>query len=422
MPQLIAWAAIGTAFAAALLYVALGLPRLPRRLAIAITLAACLVWFVLLWLAAWPGAAGGFIPLVALAAGHLGYLAGRGSARRVPPAARPTSRPAPASSAPESVSAPASVAPTTRHPERTTLGRYQIDRELGRGAMGAVYLGHDPKIGRQVAIKTMALAREFDGTELAEARERFFREAETAGRLQHRDIVTIFDAGEDQELAYIAMEYLRGHDLQGHTQPAQLLPVPHVLQIVARVADALAYAHSQGVVHRDVKPANVMVDPDRNTVKVTDFGIARITDSSRTRTGMVLGTPSFMSPEQMAGNRVDGRSDLYSLGVMLFQLLTGRLPHRADSMAKLMFEIANAPAPDVRTLRPELPQTLADVVALALEKRPEVRYGDGRELARDLRAVCGMLEPAPAEPLPDDAPPPGTDDPFAATAPYRRPD
>jgi serine/threonine-protein kinase len=415
-----AWSAIGAAFVAALLHVALGLPRLPRRLALVLTAALCAAWLALLWLTAWPGAAG-LLPLVALVAGHLGYLAGRGSARRVPPAVRTAPASAARIAAP---SAPASVAPTTRHPERTTLGRYQIDRELGRGAMGAVYLGHDPTIGRQVAIKTMALAREFDGTELAEARERFFREAETAGRLQHRDIVTIFDAGEDQELAYIAMEFLRGRDLSRHTQPASLLPVPHVLQIVARVADALAYAHSQGVVHRDVKPANVMVDAAANTVKVTDFGIARIADSSRTRTGMVLGTPSFMSPEQMAGHRVDGRSDLYSLGVMLFQLLTGQLPHRAESMARLMFEIANASAPDVRTLRPELPQALADVVALALEKRPEVRYGDGREMAKDLRAVLAMLQPASsaAAGAPHEPPPPGAGDPFAATAPYRRPD
>ncbi len=407
-----AWAAIGAAFLAALCWVALGLPRLPRRLALAITLALGTAWLALLWLAAWPGAAGGFIPLVALAAGHLGYLAGRGSARRVPPAVRPGPPPAPRASA----AAPVPASPTAR----ATLGRYRIDRELGRGAMGAVYLGHDPATGRQVAIKTMALAREFDGAGLAEARERFFREAETAGRLQHPDIVAILEAGEDQELAYIAMEYLRGHDLQAHTQPARLLPVPQVLRIVARVADALAYAHSQGVVHRDVKPANVMIDPPRDAVKVTDFGIARITDSSRTRTGMVLGTPSFMSPEQMAGSRADGRSDLYSLGVMLFQLLTGQLPHRADSMARLLSEIANAPAPDVRTLRPELPQALADVVALALEKRPEVRYGDGRELAQDLRAVCGMLEP-PATGA-GEPPPPGTDGPSAAAGTYRRPD
>jgi len=289
--------------------------------------------------------------------------------------------------------------------------------------MGAVYLGHDPKIGRQVAIKTMALSQEFDGAELVEARARFFREAETAGRLQHRDIVTIFDAGEDQDLAYIAMEYLKGHDLQRHTSVADLLPVPMVLNIVARVADALAYAHSQGVVHRDIKPANVMIDPSEDSVKVTDFGIARITDSSRTRTGMVLGTPSFMSPEQMAGRRVDGRSDLYSLGVMLFQLLTGHLPHAADSMAKLMYQIANDPAPDVRTLRPDLPVTLANVVALSLEKRPEVRYAEGRQFAEDLRTIAGGLVPeAGVLPATSGHVTPPKSDGFAATVKLSRSD
>ena len=303
---------------------------------------------------------------------------------------------------PQSVTGDSTVAvdsvaggPLTRT-ERTMLGRYRIDRELGRGAMGMVYLGNDPQLGRQVAIKTMALAREFEGVELVEARARFFREAEMAGRLQHRDIVTIYDAGEDQDLAYIAMEFVKGRDLLQHTLPGRLLPVPTVLQTVARVAQALAYAHTQGVVHRDIKPANVMIDPASDIVKVTDFGIARITDASRTRTGMVLGTPSFMSPEQMAGRRVDGRSDLYSLGVMLFQLLTGALPHASESMATLMYEIANQPAPDVRSLRPGLPEALANIVALALEKRPEVRYSDGKALAADLLAVAAGMATRPA--------------------------
>src|SRR5206468_1467284 len=200
------------------------------------------------------------------------------------------------------------------------------------------------------------------------ARARFFREAEMAGRLHHRDIVAIFDAGEEAGLAFIAMEYVKGHDLLRHTLPGKLLPVPVVLDTLARVALALAYAHTQGVVHRDVKPANVMIDPDSGAIKVTDFGIASITNACRTRTGMVLGTPSFMSPEQMAGRRVDGRTDLYSLGVMLFQLLTVRLPHTADSMAKLTYQIANDTAPGIRTIRPDLPDAPANVVALALEK------------------------------------------------------
>jgi eukaryotic-like serine/threonine-protein kinase len=271
--------------------------------------------------------------------------------------------------------------------EKPMLGRYQVEKELGKGAMGVVYLGKDPKIGRVVAIKTMALSQEFEGEELADARERFFREAETAGRLQHQNIVTIFDAGEEHDLAYIAMEFLKGKDLVDFCKDGALLPVPKVLSIVARVAEALAYAHKQNVVHRDIKPANIMYEFDSDTVKVTDFGIARITDSSKTKTGLVLGTPSFMSPEQIAGKKVDGRSDLYSLGVMLFQMLTGVLPFRGDSMAELMYKIANEEAPDIRIIRPEISERLANVVALSLAKRPETRYQDGDQFAADLKSV-----------------------------------
>jgi serine/threonine-protein kinase len=271
--------------------------------------------------------------------------------------------------------------------EKPMLGRYQVEKELGKGAMGVVYLGNDPKIGRVVAIKTMALSEEFEGDELVDARERFFREAETAGRLQHQNIVTIFDAGEEHDLAYIAMEFLKGKDLVDCCKAGSLLPMATVLSIVARVAEALAYAHKQNVVHRDIKPANIMYEVESDTVKVTDFGIARITDSSKTKTGLVLGTPSFMSPEQLAGKKVDGRSDLYSLGVMLFQMLCGVLPFRGDSMAELMYKIANEEAPDICIIRKDLPGTLARVVALSLSKRPEARYQDGAQFALELRVV-----------------------------------
>ena len=318
--------------------------------------------------------------------------------------------------------AAAAPAEPVLRPDRATLGRYRIDRELGRGSMGTVYLGHDPQIGRAVAIKTMALSREFEGDELADARARFFREAEMAGRLEHPDIVTIFDASEDQGLAFIAMEYVNGHDLLRHTLPGRLLPVPVVLRTLARVALALAHAHTQGVVHRDVKPANVMIDTASDAVKVTDFGIARITDACRTRTGLVLGTPSFMSPEQMAGGAVDGRSDLYSLGVMLFQLLTGALPHRSESMAQLLYQIANDTAPDVRTLRPELPEALAHVVARALAKRPELRYADGAALAADLLAAARTLDSgAPQGHVSEPASPPDSGG-FEANAEFSRTD
>jgi serine/threonine-protein kinase len=275
--------------------------------------------------------------------------------------------------------------------EKPMLGRYQVEKELGKGAMGVVYQGKDPKIGRVVAIKTMALSQEFEGDELQDARERFFREAETAGRLQHPNIVTIYDAGEEHDLAYIAMEFLKGKDLVDYSKEGNLLSMQRVITIVERVAKALAYAHQNSVVHRDIKPANVMYEHSLDIVKVTDFGIARITDSSKTKTGLVLGTPSFMSPEQIAGKRVDGRSDLYSVGVMLFQMLAGVLPFRGDSMAELMYKIANEEAPDIRIIRAEIPQKLADVVAMSLSKRPETRYQDGEQFASDLRAVLALM-------------------------------
>lgn len=271
--------------------------------------------------------------------------------------------------------------------EKPMLGRYQIEKELGKGAMGVVYQGRDPKINRVVAIKTMALSQEFDEEELKDVKERFFREAETAGRLNHPNIVTMFDAGEEHDLAYIAMEFLKGRDLVPHTKPDNLLPLPKVLEIVARVAEALDYAHANNVVHRDIKPANIMYEPEADQVKVTDFGIARITDSSKTKTGMVLGTPSYMSPEQLAGKKIDGRSDLFSLGVTLYQLCCGQLPFTGESMAQLMFKIASEPHPDIRQVRPGLPECVAKIIDKTLVKDPEQRYQKGADLARHLR-IC----------------------------------
>jgi serine/threonine-protein kinase len=268
------------------------------------------------------------------------------------------------------------------------LGRYQVERELGKGAMGVVYLGRDPKINRVVAIKTMALSQEFEADELEEVKSRFFREAETAGRLTHPNIVTIYDAGEEHDLAYIAMEFLQGHDLTRYTKEGSLLPVPVVMGIIYKAALALHYAHGNNVVHRDIKPANIMYEPEARKVKLTDFGIARITDSSKTKTGMVLGTPSYMSPEQLSGRKVDGRSDLFSLGVMLYQMVTGRLPFKGESMATLMYKIANEPHESILDVRPELRQLkpcLSAIIDRALKKDPDARYQTGDEMARDLQ-------------------------------------
>ena len=417
-----AWLPTGALLVCIAVYLWRGLPRLAAGAAGW----ASVLLLVVMAAGAALGATGLALPIAALAFGHLGFLARRAAPEPMGAAADPLATAGTGDAVLEPGAPPPRLepSPAPQGLPHQTLGRYQLERQIGRGAMGVVYLGLDPQIGRKVAIKTMALSREFEGEELAQARLRFFREAETAGRLQHPDIVAIFDAGEDQDLAYIAMQYLTGHDLQAHTAPGRLLPLATVLDIAARVALALAYAHQQGVVHRDIKPANVMIDLDADAVKVTDFGIARIADASRTRTGMVLGTPSFMSPEQMSGRRVDGRSDLYSLGVMLYQLLTGALPYQAESMARLMYQIANVPAPDIRLLRPELPEALANVVALALEKRPEMRYADGHQLAADLREVAALVAApgaaaVPAGPVPAQA---QSANEFTRTVGFARPD
>lgn len=276
--------------------------------------------------------------------------------------------------------------------QKPMLGRYQVEKELGKGAMGVVYLGRDPKINRVVAIKTMALSQEFEADELDEVKTRFFREAETAGRLNHPHIVTIYDAGEEHDLAYIAMEFLKGQDLTKHVKAQNLLQPVQICTVIANAAEALDYAHQQNVVHRDIKPANLMYESENGNVKITDFGIARITDSSKTKTGMVLGTPSYMSPEQLAGKKVDGRSDLFSLGVTFYQLLTGQLPFQADSMATLMFKIANEPHAAPTVLRPDLPPCIDAIINKTLEKDVEKRYARGTELARDIRACVGQIK------------------------------
>ena len=271
--------------------------------------------------------------------------------------------------------------------EKPMLGRYQVEQELGQGAMGIVYLGKDPKINRQVAIKTMALSDEFDEDELQEVKERFFREAESAGRLNHPNIVSIYDAGEEHDLAYIAMELLKGKDLEDYVKFSNLLPLDKVLNIAIKCAEGLHYAHTQNIVHRDIKPSNIMYEPEEEIAKITDFGIARITDSSKTRTGTVLGTPNYMSPEQCMGKKVDGRSDLFSLGVVLYQLVCGDLPFKGDSMATLMYSIVNDPPVDIKEVKPDIAPTLRKVIHNAMGKKPEKRYQTGKKMAEHLN-VC----------------------------------
>ncbi len=268
--------------------------------------------------------------------------------------------------------------------QKPTVGHYEVEKEIGRGAMGMVYLGRDPRIGRMVAIKTMALSGEFEGSQLDEVKQRFYREAETAGRLNHPNIVHVYDIGEDQELAFIAMDFLPGNNLGHYVKPKKLLPVKTVLDVMQQVAEALDYAHKQNVVHRDIKPANIIYDESNGSAKVTDFGVACLTDASKTRTGTVLGSPSYMSPEQVAGKRVDGRADIFSLGVTMFQLLTGHLPFEADSLGSLMYKITNEEHPKPSQFRKGLPVCTVRIINKCLQKDPETRYQSGAELAAAL--------------------------------------
>ncbi len=274
---------------------------------------------------------------------------------------------------------------------KPTLGRYEISGELGRGAMGIVYKGVDPTIHRTVAIKTLRLT-EFEEDELAEIKRRFFREAESAGLLNHPNIVSIYDAGEEHDLAYIAMEYLEGEDLVKFTRKENQLPLREVLQIIIQVADALDYAHGKEVVHRDVKPANIMRLMESGTVKVTDFGIARITSSSKTKTGVVLGTPSYMSPEQVSGKKIDGRSDIFSLGVVLFEMLTARKPFVSEDITSLMFQISKEPHPSLKEINPKIPPVVEKIVDKALSKDIEQRYQKASLMAEHLRKVVEKID------------------------------
>jgi serine/threonine-protein kinase len=276
----------------------------------------------------------------------------------------------------------------SKRPAKPRLGRYELEREIGHGAMGTVYYGRDPTINRVVAVKAIPIVEEFNEADLADARQRFFREAEMAGRLKHPSIVTVYDAGEDGGIAWIAMEYVQGHMLSEFAASDRLMPPSQVLEICARIADALDYAHAEDVIHRDIKPANVLINPETLETKITDFGIARLTNSSATRSGIVLGTPSFMAPERLEGRNVTGRSDLFALGVTLFQLLAGQLPFRADSMAGLMDKITHSPHPPLKTIRPDLPPCTSAIVDRALQKNPADRFATAGEMARFLRACA----------------------------------
>ena len=271
------------------------------------------------------------------------------------------------------------------------IGRYRMLEPIGRGTTGRVYLAQDPHDNRLVAVKLIDLSNERDDAEIEDARQRFICEAETVGRLDHPNIVTIFEVGESDGQTFIAMEYLQGDHLSRFTSRDALLPPRLVLELGALVADALDYAHRQNVIHRDIKPANIMYDSLGDELKITDFGIARLIDVNRTRTGVVLGTPSFMSPEQIEGGNVKGHTDLFALGVSLYELLTGRLPFLGTSMTNLMFVIANEPHARLSAVRPGLPADLDSLIDKALRKEPEARFQSGADMAEALRQVVRLL-------------------------------
>ncbi len=279
---------------------------------------------------------------------------------------------------------------TTQSGPPARLGRYKVLKELGRGSMGVVYLGKDPTIQRFVAIKTMRLDEIDDADKLQEVKARFFREAESTGRLSHPNIVTIFDAGEEDDLGYIAMEMLEGTTLKQWSRKPNLLPLEKVISILATVAEAMDYAHQQGIVHRDIKPANIMLTTDE-VVKIMDFGIAKMATSSKTQTNIVLGTPTYMSPEQIGGKKVDGRSDIFSLAVVMFELLTGRPPFTADNVSALLFAIAHTPHLSVKAIRPDLLPVVKKVLDRALQKDPVHRYRRAGEFATELRSCLEGL-------------------------------
>jgi serine/threonine-protein kinase len=269
------------------------------------------------------------------------------------------------------------------------LGRYEVLGELGQGAMGVVYKARDPLIDRVVAIKTINLALALDEKE--EFESRFYQEAKAAGRLSHPNIVTIYDVGKNGDVAYIAMEFLEGRELRDIMNDGGLLPIDQVLDIVAQVAQGLAYAHEHDIVHRDVKPSNVMVVRGSH-VKITDFGIARMPSSAvQTQTGMVLGSPKYMSPEQVMGKPIDQRSDIFSLGVMLYEMLTGQAPFNGDNVNAIMYQTLNAIPSAPSSLNPEVPEMINFIVAKALAKKVEDRYQNALDFSVDLRSCRETL-------------------------------
>jgi serine/threonine-protein kinase len=275
-----------------------------------------------------------------------------------------------------------------------TLGRYEIVSLLGEGGMGRVYKARDPMIERTVAIKTLGV--ELADEQFAEFKERFFREARSAGRVSHPSVVTIFDVGESDGVAFIAMEYVEGRTLRAVLDASAPLAVAEACRIGARMAGALASAHKHGIVHRDVKPGNIMIGA-QDTVKLMDFGIARLPDGMRTKTGLLVGSPTYVAPEQIVGRGADARSDIYALGIVLYEMLTGLPPFRKDNVTELLNAIVNErhEPPSVHNHR--VPAVFERILARTLAKHPDDRYAEAGELTYDLEHWRSLPRPTPEE-------------------------
>jgi serine/threonine-protein kinase len=282
------------------------------------------------------------------------------------------------------------------------LGRYEILEELGRGAMGIVYKGRDPKLDRLTAIKTIRFSDDFDEDQAAKIREQFYREAEVVAKLSHPNIVTIYDVGEDLDLSYLAMEYLEGESLENYANRDTLLPIRRSIDVTLQVCDALEYAHNHGIVHRDIKPANIMILKNQ-LVKVTDFGIARATATSKTRTGVIKGTPYYMSPEQISGMKVDGRSDIFSLGIVFYQLLTGELPFGGENLAAIMYQITTVEPEPATKYNPKIYKAALAILNRALEKSVESRYQKAKQMGDHLRLLGQKLDDLKAKVVKEEA-------------------
>jgi tRNA A-37 threonylcarbamoyl transferase component Bud32 len=274
---------------------------------------------------------------------------------------------------------------------KPTLGRYEILEELGRGAMGIVYKGRDPKLDRLTAIKTIRFTDDFDEDQVEKIKDQFYREAEVVAKLSHPNIVTIYDVGEDLDLSYLAMEYLEGENLEKYSRKDNLMSIRKVIDLTNQVCDALEYAHGHGIVHRDVKPANIMVLKN-GLVKVTDFGIARATASSKTRTGVIKGTPYYMSPEQISGMKVDGRSDIFSLGIVFYQLLCGELPFGGENLAAIMYQITTVEPEPVTKYNPKVYKAAVAILNRALDKSLEKRYQNAKQMGDHLKLLAKKLD------------------------------